>query len=242
MRPLLRMSFIAVLLSAAGIAVALAVDWFPPQASSAAPKIDRLYDILLVLSVPVFVIVLTVVGYSVARFRAQEGDMRDGEPIHGNARLEAIWVAIPLLMVSGLSGYAWLVLDDIEARQPDAMVVEVVARQFAWSYRYPDASRDKTRSADELVLPRGRPVEFRIRTEDVIHGFWVPAFRLKSDAVPGITTRIRVTPTRIGRYEAVCAELCGLGHATMRGAVRVVSAADFTKWLRAQPKATSDPR
>ena len=234
MRPLLRMSLIGVVLSAAGIALALAIDWFPPQASSAAPEVDRLYDVLLVMSVPVFVLVMTVAGYSVFRFRAREGDMRDGEPIHGNTRLEVVWVTIPLLMVSGLAVYAWIVLDDIEAKQPDAMVVEVVARQFAWSYRYPQGSRGKKLDANELVLPRGRPVEFRIRTEDVIHGFWVPEFRLKSDAVPGVTTRIRITPTQLGRYEAVCAELCGLGHATMRGPVRVVTPAAFKTWLRRQ--------
>ena len=78
---------------------------------------------------------------------------------------------------------------------------------------------------NQLVLPKGRPVEFRIKTKDVLHDFWVPQFRLKSDAVPGLTTKIRLTPDRIGQYDVVCAELCGIGHSTMRQTVRVVEPA-----------------
>jgi cytochrome c oxidase subunit II len=88
-----------------------------------------------------------------------------------------------------------------------------------------------------LVLPVDRPVEFKIKSRDVIHSFWVPEFRLKSDAVPGLTTVIRLTPNRSGRYEVVCAELCGLGHSTMRQFVRVVPRDDFENWLERQAEA-----
>ncbi len=91
------------------------------------------------------------------------------------------------------------------------------------------------------MLPKNRPVEFRIQTKDVLHSFWVPEFRLKSDAVPGLTTKIRLTPNRIGRYQVVCAELCGLGHATMRQNVRVVAPADFDSWLDAQKEQAQAP-
>ena len=84
----------------------------------------------------------------------------------------------------------------------------------------------------ELVLPEDRPVEFKIKTKDVIHSFWVPQFRLKSDAVPGLTTAIRLTPDRVGRYEVVCAELCGIGHSTMRQYVRVVRRPSSTRLAR----------
>ena len=156
--------------------------------------------------------------------------MRDGAPIHGNTRLEIIWVTIPFLIVSALAIYGWIVLDDLEAKQPDELVVNVTGQQFTWSFGYPG---ERVR-ANTLVLPKDRPVEFRINTKDVIHSFWVPEFRLKSDAVPGLTTKVRLTPDRLGRYQVVCAELCGLGHSTMRQLVRVVEPAGVRRLARAQ--------
>jgi cytochrome c oxidase subunit II len=164
------------------------------------------------------------------RFRAKPGDMGDGPPIHGNTRLEVIWVTIPFIMVTALAIYGWIVLDDIEAKQQNELVVNVTGQQFTWTFEYPDQNVN----SNELVLPLDRPVDFRIKTRDVLHSFWVPEFRLKSDAVPGLTTKIRLTPDRIGNYEVVCAELCGLGHSTMRQFVRVLPADDFDRWARRQ--------
>src|SRR3954447_24975550 len=227
---------IGVVASLIGIAIALNIRWFPPAADTASHKIDTLYDVLLICSVPVFVLVMTVAIYSVVKFRARPGDMRDGAPIHGNTRLEVIWVTIPFLMVSALAIYGWVVLDDLEAKQPNEMVVKVTGRQFTWSFAYPGERVNST----TLVLPKDRPVEFRINTKDVLHDFWVPEFRLKSDAVPGLTTKIRLTPDRLGRYEVVCAELCGLGHSTMRQDVRVVQPAAFDVWVRHQRAAARE--
>jgi len=106
-------------------------------------------------------------------------------------------------------------------------VVEVRAQQFAWRFTYPDEGGLK---ANQLVLPKDRPVEFRVTTNDVVHDFWVPQFRLKTDTVPGLTTKLRVTPSRLGRYDVVCAELCGIGHSTMRQAVRVVPQSEYSSW------------
>ena len=221
---------LGIVLSLIGIAIALLIDWFPVSAAGSADEIDTVYDVLLICSVPVFILVMTVAIYSVVRFRAKPGDMRDGAPIHGNTRLEVIWVTIPFLMVTALAIYGWIVLDDLEAKQPNTLVVNVTGQQFTWSFDYPS---EKVKS-NELVLPKDRPVEFRIHTKDVLHSFWVPEFRLKSDAVPGLTTKIRLTPNRIGRYQVVCAELCGIGHSTMRQNVRVVAAASFDSWLAEQ--------
>jgi cytochrome c oxidase subunit II len=229
-RRLVRMALIGILASAVGIAIVLWIDWFPDQGSTAAGDIDTLYDVLLIASVPVFVLVMTVAIYSVVTFRARPGDMGDGAPIHGNTRLEVVWVTIPFLMVSALAVYGWIVLDDIEAKKPDALVVNVTAQQFAWSFDYPE---QKVKSAS-LVLPEGRQVEFRVKSKDVIHDFWVPEFRLKTDAVPGLTTKIVVTPSKTGRYDVVCAELCGVGHSTMRNRVRVMPAAEFDTWLSSE--------
>ena len=234
--PIARMLAIGIVASVIGVAVCLLIDWFPVDASGAASQIDTVYDVLLICSVPVFVLVMTIAIYSVVRFRAKPGDMRDGPPIHGNTRLEVVWVTIPFIMVTALAVYAWIVLDDIEAKQPDEMVVRVTGQQFTWSFEYPAQKV----SSNTLVLPEDRPVDFRIRTNDVIHSFWVPAFRLKSDAVPGLTTEIRLTPSRSGRYQVVCAELCGLGHATMRQNVRVVPAAEFDSWLEERRQAAEE--
>jgi cytochrome c oxidase subunit II len=221
---------IGLLASVVGVALVLWIDWFPTDASSAGHDVDTLYDVLLIASVPIFVLVMSVAIYSVLKFRARPGDMRDGAPIHGNTRLEIIWVTIPFLMVSALAVYGWVVLDDLEAKQPNELTVNVTGQQFNWSFGYPG---EKVR-ANTLVLPVDRPVHFRIKTEDVIHSFWVPEFRLKSDAVPGLTTQIRLTPNRLGEYQVVCAELCGLGHATMRQLVRVVPTGAYEAWLDRQ--------
>jgi cytochrome c oxidase subunit II len=231
--PVGRMIGIGLLASLVGIAITLLIDWFPENASGSATKIDTLYDVLLICSVPVFVLVMTVAIYSVVRFRAKPGDMGDGPPIHGNTRLEVIWVTIPFIMVTALAIYGWITLDNLEAKQKNEMVVNVTGQQFTWTFQYPAEKLE----AKELVLPVNRPVDFRIHTKDVIHSFWVPQFRLKSDAVPGLTTRIRVTPDKEGNYEVVCAELCGLGHSTMRQFVRVLPADEFQSWVSEQKKA-----
>ncbi len=237
-RPLLTAVLLGLIATAVGIFICLQIDWFPVQASTKAHEIDTLYDVLLIVSVPIFVLVMGVILYSVAMFRAKPGDLSDGAPIHGNTRLEVIWVTIPFLIVSGLSVYGWIVLNSIEAKgsPADTLVINVRGQQFAWNFTYPGEGKVKTNS---LVLPENRPVEFRINTDDVLHDFWVPAFRVKSDAVPGLTTHIRATPNRIGTYPVVCAELCGLGHSTMRSRVQVVAPAKFDAWIASKKKGGS---
>ena len=231
--PVARMIGLGVIASLVGIAITLWIDWFPEDAAGSAKKIDDLYDVLLICSVPVFVLVMTITIYSVVRFQAKPGDLGDGAPIHGNTRLEIIWVTIPFIMVTALAIYGWIILEDIEAKQKNEMVVRVTGQQFTWTFEYPS---EKVNSP-ELVLPVNRPVEFKIKTKDVIHSFWVPQFWLKSDAVPGLTTAIRLTPNKVGRYEVVCAELCGIGHSTMRQFVRVLPASEFDSWVSEQREA-----
>jgi cytochrome c oxidase subunit 2 len=227
---------LGVLASVVGTAIVLLMDWFPEDASTASDDIDLLYDVLLIFSVPIFVLVMTIAIYSVIKFRARPGVSGDGAPIHGNTRLEVFWVTVPFLIVAGLAVYGWIVLDDIEAKQPNEMVVNVTGQQFTWTFEYP---QQKVNSTD-LLLPKDRPVEFRIRARDVIHSFWVPEFRLKSDAVPGLTTRIRLTPDKVGQWQVVCAELCGLGHSTMRQQVRVIEQSEFDSWVQRQRRAQQE--
>jgi cytochrome c oxidase subunit 2 len=216
---------------AIGIFVALSISWFPADGSTQAHNIHTLYDVLLIVSVPVFVLVETVILYSVWRFRMKPGEEeKDGPPIHGNTRLEVVWTAIPAVLLVSLCGYAYSVLRSNEKTHPGAMVVNVTERQFAFEFGYPAAGGKQILSAD-LYLPKGEPVVFHLRSLDVIHSFFVPEFSEKLDAVPGITTVLRVTPTRLGNYPAECTELCGAGHGLMRAPVHVVTPTVFKTWL-----------
>jgi len=232
---------LGVVASVIGTLLALAVDWFPEQASSQAKEIDDLYDLLLIASVPIFVLVQAVVLYCVWKFRQRPGDeLKDGPPIHGNTRVEVVWTVLPALLLFGLCTYAYIVLEDIERKpSPNEMVVKVTGEQFTWTFEYPAGGQGKAVRSNQLYVPQGQPVEFQIRSKDVIHDFWVPQFRMKIDAVPGITTKYRVTPTRAGRYDVVCAELCGLGHATMRQTAHVLTRPRFDRWMADQKAAAA---
>jgi heme/copper-type cytochrome/quinol oxidase subunit 2 len=182
------MLIIGVVASAIGIAVALSIDWFPKVASTQAEDIDTLFDILLIASVPVFVLVEVVVLFSVWKFRMRPGEeLKDGPPIHGNTLLEVIWTAIPALTLVGLCAYAYIVLQDIEESSRGELVVNVTGEQFAWTFEYPGQDGGPKVRSDQLYLPEGEKVKFNVRSKDVIHDFWVPEFRQKIDAVPGIT-------------------------------------------------------
>jgi cytochrome c oxidase subunit II len=216
-----------------GVALGLLIDWFPVQASGEAKKIDTLWDVLLIASVPVFVLTQTVVLYCVWKFRMRPGEeLVDGPPIHGNTRLEIIWTAIPAILLVGLCSYSYIVLHDIEKAAANAtMNVRVVGEQFTWTFHYPGEGGGKELMTNELYLPVDTEVKFKIQSKDVIHDFWVPAFREKIDAVPGIDTSYSVRTTRVGDYEIICAELCGLGHSTMRQTAHVLPKAEFDSWL-----------
>jgi cytochrome c oxidase subunit 2 len=233
-----QMAVVGVVASVLGVVAGLLIHWFPPAASTQADRIDTLWDVLIVASVPVFVLVTVVVGFSILNFRMRPGEEAlDGPPIHGSTRLEVVWTAVPAILIVALVTYAYIVLRDIEkapalANGQRERVVNVYGEQFAWTFKYNEGG--KTFSSAQLYLPANESVKFDVRSKDVIHDFWVPDFRMKIDAVPGIVTSYRVTPkaSAIGAHQIVCAELCGLGHAFMRQTAHVMSKADFTAWVR----------
>jgi cytochrome c oxidase subunit 2 len=232
---LTQMLAIALVVSALGVALGLLIDWFPVQASGEAKKIDTLWDVLLIASVPIFVLVQTYVVYTVVKFRMRPGEeLKDGPPIHGNTKLEVIWTAIPAILMVALCSYAYVVLTDIEdATAGEQLDVRVVGEQFTWTFNY-KGDGDQDVVSNELYLPVDTQVEFTVQSKDVIHDFWVPAFREKIDAVPGIDTHYGVHLNRAGDYPVVCAELCGLGHAAMRQTAHVVPRQEFDRWLADQ--------
>jgi cytochrome c oxidase subunit 2 len=226
--PLAKM-FAATLAGTAVIsAVMLQIHWDGVQGSTAASKIDTLLDVMIVLSSFVFSLVIVMLGYALLNFRAKPGDEGDGEPIHGNTRLEVAWTVIPTVIVLFGAGYSWAVLNNIEKRHPGHLNVDVYSQQYAWNFTYP--APDKF-SRGVLHVPVDRQVVFSMHALDVIHSFWVPEWRIKKDNVPGITTQAVITPDREGTYSLICTELCGFGHATMRATVVVESQKDFQRWL-----------
>jgi len=227
---------IGLIASALGIALGVMIDWFPVQASTQARDIDNLWDVLIWASVPIFVLVATIVLYTGYKWRMRPGEEGlDGPPIHGNTQLEVIWTALPAVLLVVLVGYAYIVLTDVEEAQANQMSVRVVGEQFAWTYYYgtPKGARQEIKST-QLYLPVGQQVQFKVQSKDVIHDFWVPAFRMKIDALPGEETRYLVDTTRTGDYPVVCAELCGLGHAVMRSTVHVLERGEYDRWLAKQ--------
>jgi cytochrome c oxidase subunit 2 len=220
---------------AGGIVAAVAIfpNWLPPAASEQAGRIDDVFWYVTVICGAIFAVVAAVLVYSIFKFRAPPGDDTDGPPIHGHTGLEIAWTAIPFALVTSMAILSAIVLarDDRTGSHP--LRVDVTAQQFEWSFKYPQQN-----NASSLVLrvPVHRPVRLTLRALDVIHSFWVPEFAQKQDAVPGIITRLTITPTKVGTYPIICTELCGLGHATMRSTVIVMSQQAFAKWASSAGK------
>lgn len=227
--PILKMVLATIVLGAIQSAILLQFDWFGEAASVEAGPIDTLLDVTIVLSSFVFAIVCVALGYALYKWRAKPGDESDGLPIHGNTKLEIIWTIIPVILVLGLGGYSWAVLDDIEKVDEDVIRINAYAQQFAWSFGYPESGNKW--SEGELRVPVNRQLKVDMQAQDVIHSFWVPEWRIKKDAVPGLSTDVIVTPDKEGTYSLICAELCGLGHTTMRARVVVVSEAEYEAWV-----------
>ena len=210
------------------------IGLLPPEASAQSVEIDQLFGIHFWLISALFSLIMVVLVYSLIVFRRRKGETGDGEYITGNSTLEVLWTAIPLLAVVVLAYEGGKSLGIIRRVDPSAMQVKVISGQWFWQYQYPDYGV----TTSELYLPVGKQVDLVMTSNDVIHSFWVPEFRVKQDLVPGHTTELRITPTVIGDYKVRCAELCGASHAYMEGLVKVVSQADFDSWVSEQQSAS----
>jgi cytochrome c oxidase subunit 2 len=209
-------------------------DWFPEAAATQADRHDTLYLALMIMSAFIMAIVVVFLVYSLWKFRAKPGDEdRDGEPIHGNTTLEIVWTVIPTIIVIGFAVYGGIVLAKNED-VTDEVKIAVTAKQFIWTFEYPDGQ-----VSNELVLPVDRDIQFDItaETSDVIHSFYIPEFRVKADAPPGIMNHTYAHPTKTGTFQLICTELCGIGHSQMRAIVKVMEEDDYEQWLSEQPTA-----
>lgn len=207
-----------------------ALDLVPDLASEEGVSVDQMFTVQIYIIAFIFSLIIVFMLYSIVVFRRRPGDTSDGAYVKGNTPLEITWTIIPLIVVLGMGVWGAVQLNDITASVPDELVVEVTGFQWGWRFNYPDHGV----SSSELYLPRNRQVLFKLTSIDVIHNFWVPEFRIKQDAVPGRTTTLRVTPTELGEYDMLCAEMCGYAHAAMKAPVVVVDEQDFEAWLAGQ--------
>jgi cytochrome c oxidase subunit II len=234
---IVRITIYGVLAGILASLVAVLVPWLPTSASEEMDRIEFTFWFTTIICIAVFAVVAAAIIYSVLKFRANPDDDSDGPPIHGHTGLEIVWTAIPTVLVTAISVVSAVVLAKNDDAGPNPIRIAVTAQQFAWKFEYPG---DQKLTSGQLVLPVNEPVKLTLRSLDVIHAFWVPEFGQKSDAVPGIETTLVITPNRKGEFSIVCTELCGLGHATMRAAVRVVDRAEYESFLAATPGAGGD--
>jgi cytochrome c oxidase subunit 2 len=220
----------------------------PPPVSTYGAEIDGIYNIILVITGLIFVIVEVALVYFVFKYRHREG--RRAYYVHGNTRTEVIWTAVPFVLVvfiAAISMGPWMRLRDYSRFPTPDLALLVTAKQFEWNVTYPGPD-GKLETGDDFVkrnrleLPVGRNVVVTLASEDVIHSFFLPDFRVKQDAVPGMHIPVWFNATRAGEYVLGCAELCGNQHYRMRGTVVVHEAAAFDRWLQSGGKVAFEER
>lgn len=201
-------------------------------------QVDSLYFVVLIVTGVAFFLVEGVLIYFLIRYRHREG--REAKYTHGDRRVELIWTVIPGLFLFALAVYqygAWTLIKVDRPPESSSVVFAVEAEQFEWYAIYPGpdgqlgTEDDLEAPANIIHVPVNQSVIINLTARDVLHSFFVPALRLKQDAVPGTTIPVWFEATTSGEYEIVCAELCGLGHYRMRGFLTVESEADFQAWL-----------
>lgn len=233
------------IITAIGEALILSVELYPAAQSDKGEEIESAFRILLIFAVPVFALVVAVLLYSVLRHSMGDEPPEDGPAFHGRGLVPFTWLGVTtaltalIIIYPGLTSLSAVIGDD---SNPD-LVVEVTGFQWQWQFTYPQQGITIIGTPDdipEMVLPVDRSVRFDITSVDVLHSFWVPAFLMKIDAVPGMTTTISLRPTKTGTFltdsmlRVQCAELCGLKHSTMAAHVAVVTEQEFEEWLADQ--------
>ncbi len=199
-------------------------------ASRSAVQIDAVFLFITLVSLFFFFLVEGLLIYFAIRYRRRKAseDFATSE-VRGNFLLEIVWVIVPSVVVIAFFVYGYLVYQDVTRPAPGSSDIFVTARQFLFEFKHPDGRSE----IGELRVPVGKPVKLIMTSRDVIHGFFLPAFRLKQDVLPGQYTYLYLQPDREGTYDIFCAEYCGVGHSTMRGKLVVMPSAEYAKWAAA---------
>ncbi|GAC1683458.1 MAG: cytochrome c oxidase subunit II [Gemmatimonadaceae bacterium] len=224
------------------------MSWLLPHgASTFVGEIDWIYYTILVITGIAFVLVEATLIVFMVRYRGRPG--RKALHQHGSKRAEVIWssvTAVTVVVVGLMSAGAWNRIKGHDNVPRGALPIGIMAKQFEWNVTYPGAD-GKLGTADDFTLrnqlhvPVDTPIVVMLESEDAIHSFFVPAFRIKQDAVPGMRIPVWFHPTEIGTFELGCAELCGLGHYRMRAVVTVHAQDDYRRWIAARGRVASLP-
>jgi len=216
------------------------VNLLPVQASAQAIPIDGLFRIEFIIIAFLFSLIIVFMVYSIIFFRRRKGDMEDAKHIVGNQKLEITWTIIPLITVLGLAYLGGHSLSETLRADPKPLEIKVIGQQWSWRFEYPQFGV----VSNTLMMPANKQAILWLSSNDVIHSFWVPEFRVKQDALPGgedFVRSLRVTPTLLGDYKVLCAELCGRQHTNMVAPVKVVAQSDFESWIAKESGISDDP-
>jgi cytochrome c oxidase subunit II len=200
--------------------------FFPEQASAQAAQVDGLYFFLLAITAFFSLLIAGLVVAFAIKFRRRDED-EVGAAIHGSLALELLWTIIPFAITLVMFAWGAKVFFDIYRPPAGAMEVYVVGKQWMWKAQHMDGLRE----INELHVPIGRPVKLIMASEDVIHSFYIPAFRVKADVIPGRYNHLWFTATKPGRYHLFCAEYCGTNHSGMGGWIYAMDPGEFQAWL-----------
>jgi cytochrome c oxidase subunit II len=199
---------------------------FPEQASTMATRVDTLFFFLVAVSVFFVALIFSLIVVFAVKYRRRAEDERPA-PIEGDFWLEVVWSVIPLGLTMVMFVWGAIIYFDIFNPPNDALEISIVGRQWMWKAQHPEGQSE----INELHVPLGQPVKLMMTSEDVIHDFFLPAFRVKQDVLPGRYTNLWFEPTKAGEYPLYCAEYCGTQHSGMIGRVVVLEPAEFQKWL-----------
>jgi len=209
---------------------------YPDQASNFAPNVDALMIYITAICAFFAVAITAAVIYFFFKYRRKDpSDV--GVAIHGDMRLETAWIVVPLLLALSMFGWGAVVYVDYRRVPMDTLDIYVIGKQWMWKVQQPTGLRE----INELHVPVGRNVKLILASEDVIHDFSVPAFRVKMDVVPGHYNTMWFRPTKAGRYHFFCQQYCGTNHAIMGGWVTVMEPMDYAAWLSGSSDATANP-
>ena len=205
------------------------MNWVPEVASNLASKVDAVIWFITVISLVFFILISIFLVYFAIRYRRRQ-ENEETPYITGSHVLETIWTIIPSILLIVIFVYGFVVYKDMRTPPEDSLEVTVIGRQWLWQFKY---NNGKT-TLNELYIPEGRPIKLVMTSEDVLHSFFVPAFRVKQDLVGGMYTYLWFTPTKTGTYELYCTEYCGTGHSAMLGKVVVMSPEEYEKWEKGE--------
>ena len=198
------------------------MDWMN-QAAISAQKSDAVFFYVFGLSVAFLIFITALMIYFVFRYSKKRHPL--AEQIEGHLGLEIVWTTIPLVLFLSIFYYGWTNYEYMRLAPRDAMAIRVTARQWSWSFEYPNGKQTKV-----LFAPLGKPMKVEVRSADMVHGFYVPSFRLKIDAVPSRTNSTWFQATKIGSYDIECTVICGVDHSLMLSKVIVVPEEEFKAW------------